>query len=524
MAKGNGSTLVISFIFLKRRNRNGGNKEMVLEAFFLGFLNIFQLKVLTVMMISMLVGLFFGAVPGIGGNLTLALLIPFAFGMDKITGIAFLLGGHAVVATGSSITAVLINTPGAPMSAATCFDGFPMTQKGQGGRALGAALVSSAVGGVYGAFFLLLAIPVIRPLVMAFRPPELFMMSILGISFIAVLSSKGAQLKGLIAGGVGLLLSLIGFDPVSGVVRFSFGGSYLYEGFDVVPVVIGLFAVTEIVDLMIKGGSIAGESYDVKDSVWEGFRDTFRHWWLVLRCSVIGIIIGFIPGLGGDVANFLAYGHAVQTSKRPEEFGTGRVEGVLAPESANNSKEGGALVPTVAFGIPGSSGMAIMLGGFMVLGLTPGPEMLTKDLHVVFFMVWVLVIVNIVGALICMFISKPMCKIAMVQADILVPVIIPIAIWGAFSISSNVWDILTLILFGIGGHLMKRFNYSRAVLVLGFILGNLAEKNLWLALKLYGAGFLLRPVTLIELALIITILVTPIIKDRQKQKKEGACA
>lgn len=462
-------------------------------------------------------GLIFGAIPGIGGNLTLALLIPFIFKMTLAEGLVFLLGAHSVVATGGSITAVLINTPGSGMNAATAIDGFPMTEKGEGGRALGAALTSSAIGGVLGALILLFAIPVMQKMAMNFRPPEIFMLTILGISFISVISTDNL-LKGLLGGGVGLLLAFIGFDPIVGVVRFNLGNIYLYEGIQLVPVVVGLFAIPEVITLCIKGGTIA-QYTNVSDNVWKGVRDVFEHWWLVIRCSFIGSIIGAIPGLGGEIASFIAYGHAAQTSQHSNEFGKGNVEGVIAPEAANNAKEGGSLIPTLAFGIPGSSGMAILLGAFIILGLVPGPTIMTEGISTVYGMVVIIAGANLIGALVALLCGKWIVKVATIQAQILVPFIVCFAILGSYSITNSIWNILVTFLFGCVGYFMKELKYPRAVLILGFILGTLAERNLYLALTLYGIKFLTRPITLILLLITLFSLFSPFFSKFLFRKK-----
>jgi len=467
------------------------------------------------MLLTIPIGLIIGIIPGLGGNLGLALLIPFTFGMSPAAGFAFLLGMHAVVQTGSPIPAILFDTPGAGPAAATCIDGFPMAQKGEAGRAMGAALAASGVGGVIGAICMALTIPVVRPIVLAFGPPEFFMMAVLGLTFISLMSGD-SLMKGLVAGGIGLIISFVGMDPQTGVLRFTFGQLYFYDGINIVTVVIGLFAVAEVITLVIKGGSIAHtKPADVKAAgVWQGFKDTFIHWNLVLRCSLIGDVIGMIPGLGGDAASFIAYGHAVQTSKHPERFGKGAVEGVLAPESANNSKEGGALIPTLAFGVPGSSGMAILLGAFMILGVTPGPEMLTKNLNLVFSMVWVLALANIIGVLLCLLFVGYLAQITFIRVSIIIPFILTFGLLGSYLTHGNFGDILVTLVTGILGYAMKVFDYPRAPLILGIVLGEIAENTLHLSLNLFGLAFLLRPGTIILMLLVVASIIYPIVRKR----------
>jgi len=467
------------------------------------------------MLLTIPIGLILGILPGVGGKVGLALLIPFAFGMAPEVGMAFLLGMHAVVHTGSPIPAILFNAPDAP-SAATCLDGFPMAQKGEAGRALGAALASSGVGGIVGAIFMALLIPVVRPVVLAFGPPEFFMMTFLGLTFISVMASE-SLLKGLMAGGMGMIISFVGMDPQTGVVRFAFNQLYLFDGIDLVTVVVGLFAIAEVIDMGIRGGAIAhARPRDIRGTgVWQGIKDTFIHWNLVLRCSLIGGVIGAIPGLGGEAAAWICYGHAAQSARDPKRFGKGAVEGVLAPESANNSKEGGALVPTIAFGVPGSSGMAVLLGGLMILGLVPGQEMLTKHLDLVFSMVWVLAFANIIGVLICLIFVGPLAKVTFVRTSIIVPFILAFALIGSFFATNHFEDLMVTLVMGGLGYAMKVFGYPRGAFTLGLVLGKLAENYLHLSLNLYGPYFLVRPMTLILMACVVAMIIYQILRVRR---------
>ena len=472
------------------------------------------------MLLTIPIGLVIGIIPGMGGNMGLALLIPFTFGMDPISGFAFLLGMHAVVHTGGSIPAILFDTPGTGPNAATCIEGFPMAQKGEAGRALGAALTSSMIGGVLGAIFMALVIPIVRPLVLSFGPPEFFMMAIMGLAFISLMAGDSI-LKGLMAGGMGLIISFVGMDPQTGVVRFNYGMLHLMDGINIVTIVVGLFAVAEVIDMGIKGGAIAHtKSTDVEGSgVWQGVRDSFSHWWLVLRCSIIGNIIGIIPGLGGDAAAFICYGHAVQTTKRRDEFGKGCVEGVIATDAAHNSKEGGALIPTLAFGVPGSSGMAILLGAFMILGVAPGPEMFTKHLDLVFSMVWVLVFANIIAVILCLPFAAKMASITFIRTSVMIPFILVCGILGSYLTTGRLNDILITAAFGGIGYAMKKYDYSRGPLILGIVLGRIAENALHVSLNLYGLLFMFRPITLVLLIITLATVLYPVYKERVMKKK-----
>src|SRR3954452_8383975 len=380
----------------------------MLEAFLDGLLLVLQWKAFAFMLAGIGVGFWVGLLPGLGGATTLALMLPFIYNMQPVEAFAFLLGMHSVVATTGDITSILFGVPGESTTAAIILDGHAMAKKGEAGRALGAALASSLVGALIGALALALAIPVVRPVVLAFGSPELFMLAIVGLAFIASLSAQGARgmVRGFIAGGLGLFLATVGQDPQAGVARFTLDTLYLWQGLDLVPVLVGLFAIPEIIDLVVRGTSIAGDvpAGRISHGALEGVKDVFRHWWLTIRCALIGTFVGITPGLGGAVAQWMAYGHATQSARTPEErkgVGQGDVRGVLGPGAACNPKEGGALIPTIAFGVSGSTSMAILLGGFFLLGLVPGPEMLTKHLPVTFSLVWTIVLANIITVGIC---------------------------------------------------------------------------------------------------------------------------
>ena len=320
-----------------------------------------------------MLGLAIGAFPGLGGIAGLSIMVPFLYGMDTVSALATLVGLVAVIPTSDTFTSILMGIPGSSASQATVLDGFPLAQKGEASRALSAAFSASLMGGIVGAIILTLFVQVARPLILTFGSAELFMLALLGLSMVGVLS--GASLvKGISACGLGLILGSIGAAPATGEFRMTFGIDYFYDGLPLIIVGIGLFAFPEITELLRKnrpiaaGGLLAGTWFD-------GVRDGFKNWFLCLRCAGIGTLIGAIPGLGGSVVDWIAYGHVVQTAKDKSQFGKGDIRGVLAPESANNAKEGGGLVPTLLFGIPGSGAMAVFLGGMVLLGIEAGPAM-----------------------------------------------------------------------------------------------------------------------------------------------------
>jgi TctA family transporter len=466
-----------------------------------------------------LMGLVLGIMPGIGGLAGTAMLLPFTFGMDPYAAFALLLGLGATTSTGDPIPAVLFGVPGGAGSAATVLDGFPMAKRGEAGRALSAAYMSSLMGGIFGAALLAISIPILRPVMLYLGSPELLAFSVLGISMVAVLSGN-APLRGIAAGCLGVMIAMIGTDPQTGTLRWTFDSLYLWDGLPLTPVLLGIFALPELCDLLIGRVAIAKgfEKVNVYKGQWQGVKDCFRHWWLILRCSWIGGGIGSIPGIGASVIDWLAYGHALKTEKgAAETFGKGDVRGVIASESSNNAKEGGALVPTVAFGVPGSATMAILLGAFLIHGLVPGPDMLTKNLSITYSMVWSVALANILGAGLCYAFSPQFAKVATLRYTLILPAILGIVYIGAFEASRSWGDLFALLLFGVIGWLMKQFRWPRPPLILGLVLGDSIERYMFISIERYGLTWLMRPVVAILFTIAIVGLVRPLIQDIRRQ-------
>lgn len=469
------------------------------------------------------VGLFIGIIPGIGGVTGLALLLPFTFGMDPVTAFAFLLGLGAVTSTGDSIPAILFGVPGATSAQATCLDGHQMAKKGEAGRALAAAYTAAIVGGIFGAIFLALTIPMLRPIMLYVGAPELLAFSIFGISMVAVLSGL-APLKGAGVAAVGVLLAMIGSDPQGGELRFTLGTLYLYDGLPLLPLTLGIFAIPELVDLAIKRASMANEvKYDIRTGMLKGVRDVFEHWFLVLRCSLIGVVIGVLPGMGSAVVNWFAYGHAARTEKDARKtFGTGDIRGLLAPESAANSQEGGSLLPTIAFGVPGSASMALLLGAFLVHGLQPGPQMVTENLSLTYTMVWSLVIANIIAGAICFMASGPLSRVATLRWTLTLPVVMSVIMIGAYQGSGSWGDLFALLTFGVIGWVMKRQRWPRPPLILGFVLGDLIERYMFISTARYGLEWLTKPLVAVLLIASVVGLFRPVIEEMLRKRRAGA--
>ena len=500
----------------------------MLETFLQALLEVLRWDALSFMLIGVVVGFWVGLLPGIGGATTLALMLPFVYRMAPVQAFAFLLGMHSVVSTTGEITSILFGIPGEATTVATILDGHAMAKNGQAGRALGASLTSSLIGAVVGAAALALAIPIVRPLVLTFGSPEFFMLAIVGIAFIASLSGRGPRglVRGFLTGCLGLLLAAVGQDPQQGIQRYTLQQLYLWNGLDLVPVLVGFFAIPEIIDLAVRGTAIAADApLGRLSQVRDGVIDAFRHIWLIIRCSLIGTYIGIIPGVGGGVAQWIAYAHAVQSAKTPAErdgFGKGDVRGVLGPGAAVNSKEGGALIPTVAFGVPGSSAMAILLGGFFVVGLVPGPDMLTKHLDVTMSMVWTIVVANIIAVVASFVFLNRLARLTNIRGALLIPFLALLTFLGAYTSNNSLNDILVALVFGSLGYLMVRYRWPRAPLVLGLVLGEVAERYLWISVARYGSAWLARPIVVLLILLVVGVIGSSLRQQRTLPKRQGA--
>ncbi len=494
------------------------------QAFVTGLYQVLAGNPFGLMLVGILLGFVVGILPGLGGPTTMALMLPFVIRMQPLEAFAFLLGMAAVTNTTGDITSVLFGVPGEPTCAATIVDGHPMAKKGEAGRALGAVLLSSLVGAIFGALALAITVPIIRPLVLTFSSPELFMVTMMGLTFVSSLGGEGTLLKGLIAAGIGLFLSTIGLSPMASIKRFTFGFLFLWDGIGLVPITIGFFAIPEIIDLAVQGTSIARERVGKLGGVMEGVRDTFRHFWLTIRCSAIGTFVGIIPGMGNAVTQWLAYAHAVQSSPNKERFGKGAIEGVLGPGAANNSHLGGSLVTTIAFGMPASVMMAILLGAFLIQGIVPGPEMLIPEhsgghLSLTFSFVWTIILSNIITVAICFLLLNQLVKVTQIRGSLLIPLILLLIYLGAFAENNAFEDVLLVLVFGVLGWVMQRLDWPRPPLILGLVLGPLAENRLFLSIDNYKYLWLSRPGVLIIMVLTVAGALYPLFNKMRNKKK-----
>lgn len=491
------------------------------EAALEGLYGIMAWKAFGLMIIGIVIASTLVAMPGVGSKTAIALLLPFAFVLEKYEAIALIVSVWAVSNTANSITAILFAVPGGGGSQATIMDGYPMAKNGEAARALGAAFTSSAMGGIIGALFLLAAIPVVRPLVLLLGPPEFFMLVLMGVAMVGTLSGR-EPIKGIAAGALGFAIALIGIQNQTGVTRFTFDIIYLFDGIGLVPLTIGLFAIPELVSLAARGGTIANVPLgDLKAGRRQGIKDAFEHWWLVVRCSFVGVWVGIIPGLGSSVADWFAYGYALQTCEGAKEtFGKGDVRGVIAVDASTNAKEGGSLIPTLAFGIPGSSTLALIFGGLLVVGVTPGREILTTQLDVTFSIIWLLIISSVLTTIFCLIFTKQLAMATMLRPAILVPTVLAMATMGSFANSNRLEDVVVMLVFGVIGYFMRLASWPRPPLLLGVVLGPMAERFLWTSYQIYEFGFLLRPGVITLGIILALVMVYPMWRKRRASKKE----
>ena len=500
------------------------------------FALILQPQALLYLVAGVTLGLAIGVFPGLGGIAGLSLLLPFVFGMDTVSGLALMVGMVAVVPTSDTFASVLMGIPGSTASQATVLDGFPLAKKGEAARALSAAFAASLFGGLLGAAFLTFFILIARPVVLAFGLPEMLLITLFGLSMVAIMAGR-IPLKGVAAAGLGLLVGTIGEASAGGSMRMAtYDVPYLIDGIKLVIVGLGIFAIPEIVDLLRRERAIAERA--TLGAGWaKGVSDWFANKWLSLRCALLGVTVGVVPGLGGSVVDWIAYGHTVQSSPDKASFGTGNIRGVIGPESSNNAKEGGGLVPTLVFGIPGSGSMAIFMGAVTLLGtgdIEMGPRMLSPSfLDITYSIVWLLALANVVGTVMCIALSGQIAKLTTIPFTLLAPFLFMLIAFAAFQSGQSLGDLVALFALGLVGILLKRFDWSRPAFLIGFVLSNPAETFGSQAIQIAGARFrqgweagfdyLVGPIT-VTLAIIIVLSVVFGIRQARAIHTEGKVA
>jgi len=472
---------------------------------------------------GVILGILVGAMPGLSPSMGVALLVPFTYRMEPLTALILLTAIYLASNYGGSITAVTINTPGTPSAVVTAFDGYPLTQQGKAGWGLGISLVASAVGGFIGIVILILFSNPLAAMAVKMHPAEYFALAIFGLTTVASLGGRNWA-KAFAAALIGLLLSTVGLDPISGVKRYTFGETDLFDGFDFIPALIGLFALSEVFSRLEEEGIPKSYVSGIigKKEIWPGLRDYWKLKWATLQASVIGTVVGIFPGAGSAIASFLAYDIVKKTSKHPETFGKGNPEGVAAAEASNSASVGGAMVPLLTLGIPGSASTAVLIGALMIHDLVPGPMLFSTDPDLVYGLFASMIVANVVMLARGLLGSRGWIKVTKIPPGILIPMILAISVIGSFAVKNSLFDVAVCLGFGVLGWVLRRFGFPAAPIVLGMVLGKLAEVNFRRAVIMGGYGiFVSRPATLILLLVSAASFAVPLWQVH-KEKKAAA--
>ncbi len=467
---------------------------------------------LSIIVLGVMMGILVGVLPGLSPAMGVALLVPFSYGMEPLNALILLGAVYAAANYGGTITAIAINTPGTPSAIVSTFDGYPLTQRGEPGRALGTSVIASTVGGLFGTIILIFFSVPLAKAALKFGPAEYFALAVFGLTIISSLS-RGNYLKAFIATLIGLLLNTVGMDPFTGYLRFTFGIPELSDGFSFIPALIGLFALGEIFLAIEKSGGLKKARQKIS-----GKMPKFPEIWsikrTILQSSLLGTLIGVVPGAGATIAAFIAYGEARRTSKHPEKFGKGALEGVAASGAATSGSVGGALVPLLTLGIPGSAATAVLIGALMLHGLTPGPELFKDNAAVVYGFFASLFLAYAVMFLLGYLGNQLWIQIISLPQALLYPIILAIAVIGSYAVSNSMFDVWSCLGFGILGWILRRYNFPTAPVILGLILGFLAETNFRRALLMGSARiFFVRPVSLGLLILAVISFFYPLVKS-----------
>ncbi len=490
-----------------------------MDAVFAGLDLLLQPLPMLMLFVGVIGGIVVGALPGLTATMGVAILVPFSFGMQPVPGLLMLLGLYAGAIYGGSVSAILINTPGTPSAAATILDGTPMNNKGEGGRAIGMATFSSVFGGIGSAIFLVTLAPLLSRFALAFSAPEYFALAVLGITIIGSISG-GSLEKGLLSGCIGLLISTVGLDPIQGYTRFTFGTVNLMAGIPFIPALIGLFAVSEVLTQFERLVEPKNETVSLRKLIptLTDIRKVFK---TLLKSTLIGTMVGALPGAGGDIASFVCYNEAKRGSKHPETFGTGEIEGVAAAESGNNASTGGALIPTLSLGIPGDSVTAIIIGALMVQGLQPGPLLFRDHLDIVNALFIGFILANIFFGIFGLMMAGYLSKLIMLSKRILIPIIMVLAIVGSYAMQNSVFDILLMLMIGVAGYLMRKIDVPLGPIVLALILGPMVEENFRRTLVMSHGDysvFVTRPISLVLLLLSVVSVVGTLIREKKGKR------
>ena len=488
----------------------------------LGLKNLAGIGPVLIITVGVIVGILGGAMPGISPSMAVALLLPFTFGMSPTMGIVMLVAIYLASNYGGSITAVMINTPGTPSAVVTAFDGYPLAQQGKAGWGLGISLVASVVGGFVGIVILVLFATPLANVALKFWPAEYFALAIMGLTTVASLGG-GKWVESFIAVLLGLMLNTMGMDHMTGTERFTFDITKLYDGFSFVPALIGLFALSEVFANVEKFDfHMTKIEVAELDSLWPTLKDYWKLKWAMLRAGVLGTVIGIFPGAGGTIASFIAYDVEKRINKHPEEFGKGSPYGVTAAEASNSSSVGGALVPLLALGIPGSASAAVLIGALMIHELRPGPELFTRNPELVYTLFSSMFVANIILLILGGIGSRLWVKVSLVPKQILYPLIFAFSMIGSYAVRSSPFDIGVCLAFGVLGWILNRYRYPVSPIVLGLVLGTMIETNFRMTLMMGGVSlFVTRPISAVLMLISVVLISWPFISDyRARRKRE----
>ena len=486
-----------------------------------GLINVFQPMTFLLTVMGTLVGVVIGALPGLSGSTGIILLLPLVYRLDASVALVMLCGLFCGSMYGGSIAAILLNTPGTPSASATVLDGYQLCRQGKAGKALGISAVSSFIGGLLSSICLILIAPQLAKVALSFKAADYFALSLFGLTIMA--STDKDVIKGLISGVLGLLISTVGIDAIAGLDRFTFGNYKLMRGFQLLPVLIGVFALSEVFMLVQKGGEREGASQQSIGRVLPSWMDFKGFALAAVVGGIIGVFIGIIPGTGGSISCFLAYQVAKKLSKHPEQFGKGAPDGIAAPEASNNGTTGGALIPMLCLGVPGDVVTSVMLGALILIGVKPGPLLFVENPAIVYAIFAGMLVVQflMLGAGLCC--AKVSPKILNIPQTLLMPLIAVLCIVGAYSNSNNLFDVFIALMFGLVGFGMKKFGYPGAPLVLGLILGPIAEENLNRALVISNNSwtvFFTSPISCVFLILSLASIIFAVISNIKEMKRE----
>ena len=489
---------------------------------------VFAPKMFLLLIFAVFLGTLFGALPGVSATMAVTLGIPFTYRMTPVDAIAFLVAIYCASVTGGGMTAILFKIPGVPSSAPTTYDGYPMAQRGEAGKALGVQLICSAIGGVFAAICMLLLSPQLTQAALSFGPSELFAISFMGLSILTSLETDNIC-RTIISGLIGLLLACIGLDPLLGVPRLTFGTRFLTSGIEMIPVMIGFFAVTEVLKQTNKPAKLqaVGDSKKSVSAKMPSIKELLSVKWIIARCSVLGTVVGILPGAGATIASFLCYSTEQKLSKHPEKFGTGCIDGIAAPEVGNNSATGGSMVPLLSLGIPGGNAAAIMMSALVLKGVTMGPLLLVNQPQFLAATFSSMMVANIIMVFAAIVIAKIFVQILKVPYSILGPTIIMMATIGAYATKNTAVDVILMAISGLIGFVFVTCKFNSSAMILGLVLGVICESNLRRAYTIAAGNslweetvnILSRPVTGIILIICLVVLLNPVVKPLIRKKK-----